>query len=281
MHPPARLAVVGHRAELGTCLPPEPLAGLEVGWVERPVDPDPAALRAAVERLRPDVVAVLEPQAGDGALLDGLGAVRLAWLVADCDPSADDGARCADFDRVVAASAGAARRAPDCAPWRIEPLPVSDALFAAVGAPGTPPRVFFDGPTCPRRDTILQPTKHNFDVLHLAGGGTPERLGGLIGRCDVALDLREEPGVALRDRVGTALAAGLLVIAESPLERPGLLRGHHVLTFANVWDLHDILLGLRRHPDAMRSLRVRGRRHAERLRASVALPRLVAEVLAG
>lgn len=276
----ARLAIVGRRADLGTCLPPAGLEALEIGWVERPAGPDHDRLAQALARLRPDVVVALEPEPGEGAVVSAAGRPSVAWLVADLGPDAVDRVACAGFERLVAASPAAARRAGSVPAWRIAPLPVADACFATVGAPGSPPRVFFDGPASERRDEILQPTKHAFDVLHLAGGGSPERLRELQGRCDIALDLREEPGLPPRDRVGTALAAGLLVVAELPVDRPGLTPGADLLTFDAVPDLHELLAGLRRHPESMHTIRVRGRRRAEALRASVVLPQLVADVLA-
>jgi len=245
--------------------------------VERPIEPDADRLRAAVERAGPDVVLALDPEPGEGEALAGLGALSAAWLV--MAPDGADGAALAGFDRVLAASEAVGRRA-GAVPWRVEPFPVADDLFAPVHDARVPPRVFFDGPTSDARDRLLQPVKHDFDVLHLAGGADDERLADLLGRCDVAIDLREERGLVPRDRIGTALAAGLLVLAQGPLERPGLAAGTHLLEFDRLWDLHDLLTTIRRHPDAHRSIRVRGRRAAETLRASVVLPRLGADLLA-
>lgn len=272
---------MGRRGDLGTCLPGTDAVGCEIAWVERPVGGDAPRLRAAVELLRPDVVLVLEPEPGEGAALAGLGAVTGAWLVAALETGSEAERGATDgFDRVLAACPVAARRAGKRAIWRVEPLPVSDVLFAPVDGLGVPPRMFFDGPASERRDTILQPVKHAFDVLHLAGGADLRRLAELLARCDVAIDLREEAGIGPRDRIGPALAGGLLVLAEEPLERPGLSAGTHLVTFGEVWELHDLLAEVRRHPDALRSVRVRGRRAAEILRGSVALPRLVEELLA-
>ncbi len=245
--------------------------------MERPVEPDADRLRAAVERAEPDVVLALDPEPGEGAALRGLGALSAAWLVMAPEPAA--GPALAGFDRVLAASEAVGRRA-GAEPWRVEPFPVADALFAPVQDPRVPPRIFFDGPTSAVRDELLQPVKHDFDVLHLAGGADDARLADLLARCDVAIDLREERGVAPRDRIGTALAAGLLVLAQGPLERPGIAAGTQLLAFDQLWDLHDLLTTVRRHPDAHRSIRVRGRRAAEALRASVVLPRLGADLLA-
>ena len=275
----ARLAIVGHRAELGTCLPPGPLPDLDVAWVARPPWADPDYIAGAVRRTGCDAVLVLEPDAGEGELLAGDGPVAAAWLVADATPEAGEGLD--GFARVLAVSEDAAARAPDPASVRIEPLPVSDACFAPVRAAAVPPRVFFDGPTCSRRDSILQPVKHRFDVLHLAGGGSPERLQELLGRCDIALTLRDDRGVGLRDGLGTALASGLLVIAERPPRRPGLGAGVQLLAFSELWELEGLLEEFRRHPEAMQTLRARGRHYAERLRSSVALPRIAADLLAG
>jgi len=245
--------------------------------VERPLAPDAEGLHAEVERAEPDVVLVLDPEHGEGEALSGLGALSAAWLVMAPGPA--DGAALTGFDRVLAASAAVAARA-GADPWRVEPFPVADALFAPVQAPRVPPRIFFDGPTSTTRDELLQPVKHDFDVLHLAGGADDARLADLLGRCDVAIDLREERGLAPRDRIGTALAAGLLVLAQGPLERAGLSAGTHLLEFEQLWDLHDLLTTVRRHPDAHHSVRVRGRRAAEALRASVVLPRLGVDLLA-
>ena len=275
-----RLAVVGHRGDFGTCVPTQGLQDLEIAWVERPVEPDPERLRRSVEQLRPDAVIVLEPQAGEGELLAGSAPVIAAWLVANWG-SGPSTTPLAGFDRVLAACPGAARRAAGHDVWRIQPPPVDDACFADVRPAGSPARVFFDGPTSAGRDALLQPTKHNFDLLHLAGGAGLQRLSELHQRSDIALDLAEEPGVTPRDRVGTALAAGLLVVAQRPFERPGLAAGTHVVTFGELWELHDLLVAIRMHPDAFRSMRVRGRRFAESLRASVVLPQLTRDLVNG
>ena len=254
--------------------------GCVVTWVERP-DGRGAAdrLLAAVARAEPDVVIALDPEPGEGDVLAASGVPAAAWLVT-APSGGHAGEAHAGFERVLAVSPAVAGRAHVPALWRVEPLPVADALFAAVRDPGSPPRIFFDGPASDARDELLQPVKHGFDVLHLAGGADEARLADLLGRCDAAIDLAEEAGLAPRERIGTALAAGLLVLAEDPAERPGLEPGTHLLTFGGVWDLYDLLTSIRHHPDAYRSIRVRGRRAAEALRASVVLPRLAADLLA-
>lgn len=284
--PEPSVVIVGRRSSWGTCLPSTQPDGVRLRWLERSPGARPAGgdaldaatLAGALDRESPDaagLVIALDPEPGDAAAIAAVGARSAAWL--PCRRRGLDELALERFDVVLTASLDAARAVGPAA--RIEPLPVDDALFAPVGEPAVPVRALFDGPASKRRDALLNPAKHDFDLLHLAGGAGSARLADLQARCAVAVDLAEEDGLPGRDRIGTALAAGLLVLAERPLDRPGVEPGVELATFEGPWELCELLGEVGRNPDAFRSTRIRGRLAAEPLRASVAWPRLVTSLL--
>ncbi|MBJ7244127.1 MAG: hypothetical protein JHD03_04855 [Solirubrobacteraceae bacterium] len=158
--------------------------------------------------------------------------------------------------------------------------PVSDDLFVESPNFESIERAFFDGSASERRDRFLQPVKHRFDVLHLISGASHTQLRGLMGRCQIAIDLHSEADIPARDRIGPALAAGLLVLAESPFEQPGLLGREHLLTFSNPDELELLISDALAEAASFSQIRSAGRAAAEQRRSSVVLPRLADELLA-
>jgi len=158
--------------------------------------------------------------------------------------------------------------------------PVSDDLFVESPNFEVIERAFFDGSASERRDRFLQPVKHAFDVLHLVSGANHAQLVELLSRCQIAIDLAGEANIPARDRVGPALAAGLLVLAESPFEQPGLIEREHLLTFSSPDELELLIADVLAEPESFSQIRSAGRAAAEQRRSSVVLPRLVDELLA-
>ena len=160
--------------------------------------------------------------------------------------------------------------------WPRTRFPVADDLFSIEPVRTETPRVFFSGPTSERRDRFLQPVKHRFDVLHLAAGADIEKLEDLMGRCTIAIDLAGEPGLPLVDRVGPAAAAGMLILAERPLDRAGLSEGTDSVGFSTPDELELLISDAVREPEAFLELRRAAREHAEEWRASKSIPEALA-----
>lgn len=156
--------------------------------------------------------------------------------------------------------------------WPSGAPPVSDRFYADGDPTPGAPRVFFAGPVNADRDRLLNPVKHRFDLLHLVGGADSETLAELMGRCSIAIDLRPAPGLEDADRIGPALAAGMLVISEDPVSRPGLTPGKDVLSFSGPVELEELVERVLDDPTEFDEIRRSGRRAAEQWRASAVLP---------
>lgn len=159
----------------------------------------------------------------------------------------------------------------DATAWPHDAPPVSDRFYCDTEPTAGSSRVFFSGPVNDERDRLLNPVKHRFDLLHLVGGGDPGTLAELMGRCSIAIDLRGNAELDDADRIGPAMAAGMLVIAEAPVEREGLTPTDHLLTFSDADELEELIDSVVREPEAFLPIRRAGREAAERWRASVVL----------
>lgn len=159
--------------------------------------------------------------------------------------------------------------------WPHEWFPVADELFTDEPAQPEPSRVFFSGPASERRDAFLQPAKHRFDVLHLAGGADLGELVDLMARCATAIDLVPEPGLADVDRIGPAMAAGMLVLAQDPAPGTGLADWQQLIGFSTPDELSLVIGDVLRDPEPFSEVRRRGRAAAEAWRASVVLPQFL------
>jgi len=156
-------------------------------------------------------------------------------------------------------------------PW----LPVADALYRDPEeiCPGS--SVYFSGATNERRDRFLQPVKHRFDALHLAGGADQAEVKDLMGRCSVAIDFRLEPGMPRLDGIGPAMAQGMLVLAEQPVDRAGISSGSEMFTFATPEELELLAGDIQREPGRYVEMRRSARQVAEAWRSSTALASLI------
>ena len=269
--------LVGDRNVLST-VRPAPTDGDRFELVFRGAHRGLDALATAVAAGRPDAAVVFNPRPGEGEALARAGLPAAAWLTPP-SPAPADRADLAPFtlliatDPQIAESAGAEK-------WLLMARPVSDDLFVESPNFERIERAFFDGSASVRRDRFLQPVKHRFDVLHLISGASHAQLRGLMARCQIAIDLHGEADIPARDRVGRALAAGLLVLAESPFEQPGLIGREHLLTFSDPDELELLISDALAEPGSFSQIRSAGRAAAEQRRSSVVLPRLVDELLA-
>ena len=270
--------LVGDRNVLST-VRPAPTDGDRFELVLRGAHRGPDALAAAVTTSRPDAVVIFNPRPGEGEALALAGLPVAAWL-GPPSPAPADRADLAPFTLLIATDPQTAERA-GAEKWMLMARPVSDDLFVESPNFESIERAFFDGSVSERRDRFLQPVKHQFDVLHLISGASHAQLRGLMARCQVAIDLCGEAGVPARDRIGPALAAGLLVLAESPFEQPGLIESEHLLTFSNPDELELLISDTLAEPRSFSQIRSAGREAAEQRRSSVVLNRLADELLAG
>lgn len=199
----------------------------------RPLGADPADTAARASALGPDLVVIFRPQPGEVEAILETGA--------------------------------------DAVEWSHDWFPVADELFSDEDLQPEPARVFFSGAASERRDEFLQPVKHRFDVLHLAGGADLDELTDLMGRCTTAIDLAPEPGLPEVDRIGPAMAAGMLVLSQSPVPRPFLADWQELVAFATPDELTVTITDVLREPESFLEVRRRGREAAEAWRSSTAL----------
>ncbi len=296
LHGPAgvRTAFVGQSTFFEACALAGPAGGLEPRFLEFRQGGDAAGLRAGLDAFAPHVVVVFRPEVLPAGLLADLPAARLGFLtepiprtrgaahpdlrrrlaeLAAVDP--------ANVDRVVTFDPMTADTAGDVLPvWRSLPLPVSDRYFGPVGDPLGRPRVLFVGRSTPHRERVLTPSKHAFDLLHLAFGVHAERLEAALREHDVGINLHNEPYPSFENRVLLHLAAGHLVITEPLSPTHGLEPGIDVVEVTDGPGLLAVLERMHRFPGIFHRVRVRGRRKAEAYRASRVWPRLVHDLLA-
>src|SRR5258705_6311044 len=159
------------------------------------------------------------------------------------------------------------------------PIAVADRCSASVAAPRARRRVLFTGRSKDHRESILGPAKHVFELAHLAHGVTDERLVEFLHDSDVGVNLHNEDYPTFENRVCVYLAAGLLLVSEPLSPEHGLVPGSDFLEVENADQLHSALLAFHEDAEAFRPLRERGRRRAERFRASFVYPRLLRDLL--
>jgi hypothetical protein len=291
---PLRLAFVGQRVYFHYCALEAPAGGVEPAFFDFRFGARADELLAGLEAFAPDVVFVWRPEIIPPGAFADLDAVTVGYLteplprpggathpdleqrlayLRNADPSNFD--RIVSFDPLVAPAAD-----PIVGVWRSFPIPVSDAFFADVRPADGPPKVVFTGRATAHRDAFLDPVKHDFDVVHLAHGVTDEHLIAFLREVDVGVNLHNEPYPTFENRVSVYLAAGVLVISEGLSPHHGLLPGIDFLEVSGPWHLWELLTAAARTPDAFRSVRLSGRRKAERFRASRVYPRFCRDLLA-
>jgi len=260
--------LVGDRNVLSTAAPPS-TAERRIELVFRSDHAGPERIAAAVGATGPQAVIVFAPKPGEGEAIATSGIPAAAWLIPP-SPRLELQPELSPFKLIVATDLDTAEGA-GAKSWTQMARPVSDALFVDDPNFEFITRAFFDGSTSERRDRFLQPVKHRFDVLHLVDGSSQVQLSELLGRCQVAINLHSEPGLPSRDRVGPALAAGLLVLAERPLERPDLVEGEHLVGFTSPFELEELIASSIENPEHFSEIRKAGHAAAELRRSSTAI----------
>lgn len=290
---PLRLAFVGQETFFEACALTRDANGLTTRFVEFRQDGDAERMLATVRAWRPHVVLVFRPEIVPPGLFAGLDAATVGFLT---EPLPRAGGRLhrdlrgrrqmlervdpGNFDRIVAFDPHIVPAAEEVLPvWRSLPLPVDDRFFADVARVEGRPGVMFVGRSTEHREQLLTPSKHSFDVLHVAFGVDAERLDALMREHHVGVNLHNEPYPSFENRVSLHLAAGHLVISERLDPTHGLEPGVDFLEIAGAQQLHDAIALVHRLPNVHHRVRVRGRAKAESFRASRVYPRLVHDLL--
>lgn len=291
-----RIAFVGQRTFFEACSLDRPTPRLVPSFFELRAGGDVEAVLDRVRAFDPDVTVVFRPEIVPPGALAALGGAVLGFLTeplprAPGETNRDLEGRLwelrkadrGNFDRIVAFDPLVASVAEDegiLPVWRALPLPVADRFYAPLREPRTPPRVLFVGRSTAHRERLLTPSKHRFDLLHVAFGVDADRLAGLMLEHDVAVNLHTDRFPSFENRVALHLAAGHLVLSE-PLEPAhGLELDADFVQITTPEDLLGALELLNEAPSAWHAVRVRGRAAAERFRASRVYPRLVDDLLA-
>jgi hypothetical protein len=290
---PLRVAFVGQATFFEACALTRDAGGLRTRFVEFRQDGDAERMLAAVRDWRPHVVLVFRPEIVPRGLFAGLRAATLGFLTEPLPRG--DGTRHGDlalrlrtlrkvdprnFDRVVAFDPKIAESAGAHVPvWRSLPLPVDDRFFAGARPIEGRPRVMFVGRSTDHRERLLTPSKHAFDLLHVAFGVDAARLDALMREHDVGVNLHNEPYPSFENRVSLHLAAGHLVLSEPLDPTHGLEPGIDYLETPTPERLYDAIAQLQHFPNLHHRVRVRGRMKAEGFRASRVYPRLLHDLL--
>lgn len=287
-----RLAFVGQGTFFEACALMRDTARLETRFIEFREGAELGRLIGELRAWRPHVVLVFRPEIVPAGAFAGLDAATLGFLTEPLPRGSgaheDLEIRLAalkkvdrgNFDRIVAFDPNIVESAERVLPvWRSLPLPVDDRFFADVEPIRGRPRVMFVGRSTAHREQLLVPSKHSFDVLHLAFGVDAERLDALMREHHVGINLHNEPYPSFENRVSLHLAAGHLVLSEPLHPLHGLEPGIDFLEISTAGELHGRIELLRRQPDVYHRVRVRGRMKAESFRASRVYPRLVHDLL--
>ena len=289
-----RLAFVGQREYFHYTSLEEPAGGVEPRFLDFKPDGDPEPLRAAIAAFAPDIVFVWRPELIPPGALHDVDAITVGYLTeplprpGDDAPHPDlqirlDNLRKADpdnFDRIVSFDPCVVPTADPILPvWRSFPIPVTDRYFAPVPEPNPRPRVLFTGRSTAHREAFLGPVKKDFDCVHLAHGVTDEELLPFLRSSDVGLNLHNEPYPTFENRVPAYLAAGLLVVTETLSPHHGLVPGRDLVEVRRPWEPWELMETWSRTPHAFQSIRVQGRRAAERFRASRVFPRFARDLM--
>jgi len=290
---PLRLAFVGQATFFEACALSADAPGMETRFVEFRQDGDAGQMLADLRAWAPHVVLVFRPEIVPAGLFAELPAATLGFLTEPLPRGSTSShpdlqvrlqalerVDADNFDRIVAFDPNVVEAAERVLPvWRALPLPVDDRYFADPTPIAGRPRVMFVGRSTEHREQLLTPSKHAFDLLHVAFGVDAARLDALMREHDVGINLHNEPYPSFENRVSLHLAAGHLVISEPLDPTHGLEPGIDFVEVGSPAALHDALALLQRFPNMHQRVRVRGRTKAEGFRASRVYPRLMHDLL--
>jgi hypothetical protein len=289
---PLRLAFVGQREYFAAATPSDSLDSLETEFVDFRAGEDFSAARERLRQLEPDCIVVFRPELLPTGGLDGIDAATVGYmteplprgessqhpdLVGRLQVASALDARM--FDRIISFDPLIVPTIERFAPvWRSLALPVADRFYAEVADSPEPPQSLFVGRSTPHRESFLMPVKHRFDTTHLAHGASDQRLGELLDRFEIGINLHNEPYPTFENRVVLHLAAGALCISEPLSPTHGLEPGIDFVEIHHPWELEEVLEAATLNFHQFRAIRVRGRIKADAFRASAIWPRLVGDL---
>ena len=287
-----RLAFVAQATYFHYCALEEPAGGVEPSYFDFRAGDDPDPLVRGLRDFAPDVVLAFRPEIIPAGAFHDLDALRAGFLTEPLprpgDPSHPDLERrlddlqrvdAANFDRIISFDPLIVPTVEEIIPvWQTMPIPVADRYFAGPAPPRAPHRVLFTGRSTGHRESILGPAKHVFELDHLAHGVTDGRLIEFMRDADVGVNLHNEDYPTFENRVCVYLAGGLLLCSEPLSPEHGLVPGSDFLEVRDADELHSALLAFHEDAEAFRPMRERGRRKAERWRASFVYPKLVRDL---
>jgi hypothetical protein len=294
---------VGQREYFEQCSLLSPAGGIQPSFVDHRGGADPAAVRVALDEIRPDVILVFRPETLPAGFLHGFEGLTLGFNTepiprdASGEVHPEQAFRLSElaqtdvgqFDRIITFDpmGAATAEAAGIPVWRSVPLPVADHLYAdSLRPPGRPPRVAFIGYSTEHREQWLVGVKHEFDVLHvvtglrIAAGLDGSSTRELWGSIDVGINLHVGPFPSFENRVCLHLAAGHLVVSEPLDPSHGLEPGIDYIQVRSPATLKQVIRALHANPDAFRATRIRGHAKSEAFRASRIFPRLFADFVA-
>lgn len=289
-----RVAFVGQSVYFRQCALEQPAGGLTPSFVDFRSGAPAGALARVLAEIDPDVVLVFRPEIVPPGLFDELKAITIGylteplpriggsdhadlrgrlWWLEQVDPG--------NFDRIVSFDPLIAETAESILPvWHSLPIPVADSLFMAPRPRSEPPRVLFIGRSTPHREEMLADVKRRHALLHIGHGLFGDELAEMLGRCDVQLNLHNNPYPSFENRVSIAMAAGNLVISEPLSPMHDLQPGRDFIEVRTPAELSDLLDRLAEEPHALGEVQAAGRQQAERFRASHVYPELLTEAIA-
>lgn len=291
---PLRLAFVGQETYFRACALSAPHDGIEPTFIDYRAGFDAGPMVAQLQTAAPDVIIAFRPEIIPTGAFAGLSAVTLGYLTEPL-PRGTTGVHedlvrrreylgmldPGNFDRLVSFDPLMVESVEQVMPvWRSLPLPVADEYFAPVPAAPHSARALFVGRSTEHRELFLTPAKHAFDVVHVAHGAGDEMLSRLLEESDIGINIHNESYPTFENRCATILAAGNLLISERLSPTHGLEPSIDFVEVTVPEELTRALSNIRRHPDAYRRMRIRGRMKAEYFRASRVYPRLVGDLLA-
>lgn len=270
-----------------------PAEGLEPSFHDFRAAASPGPLLSGLQALDPDVVLVFRPEIIPPGLFNSLRALTIGYLTEPLPRRRGRGHRDLrarldwlrqvdrhNFDRIISFDPLIGESAGTILPvWRSLPLPVDDGLFMDVSVRAHPPRLLFVGRSTAHRESILEPIKQRYPIVHIGHGLFEERLQRFLAEADVQLNLHNNPYPTFENRVCLALAAGQLVISEplSPLH--GLQPGCDHLEASDAASFLALIKELMDTPNAFLDIQGAGRQQAERFRASRVYPELIREAV--
>ncbi len=290
---PLRVVFVGQSVYFAQCALEAPTAALDPSFVDFRAGVPPDAMLAAVAERDPDVVVVFRPEIIPPGAFADLRALTIGYLT---EPLPRTGATAhqdlegrmwwmrkmdpANFDRIVSFDPLIADTAQTVVPvWRSEPIPVADSLYMDVRRRPLPPSLLFVGRSTEHREKLLAPIKRAHQIVHIGHGIFGEQLVRFFARADIQLNLHNNPYPTFENRVCLALAAGHLVISEPLSPTHDLIDRKHFLQASTPEQFLTLVDEAVADPLAFADVQAAGRGQAERFRASVVYPRLIAEAI--